>query len=205
VPKPNTFQIEPSGILEIAARRGQSAVLSALLQSKLGVGFPEPGSALVGWVKLLRDPTTLPPAVDSWVVQERSTQPTVSALWIGPERSLLLADPATLAAVREAVSPTRAALIDQTGGYVIWRLAGPDAMRLLVRLCRIDLHVSVFGINHVARTIMAQIPAILHWVDDAPTFRLIVPSTLARSFGASIEHAAMAGGIDLHTKSEPVP
>jgi methylglutamate dehydrogenase subunit C len=177
VSKANILYVEPSGILEIAARRGQLAVLSALLESKFGVAFPEPSRA--------------------------TSAGACTTLWIGPERALLLADIATIAAFREAVTSARAALIDQTGGYVIWRLSGPEARSVLTRICRIDLHDSVFGPGHVARTIMAQIPAILQQVDDSPTFRLIVPSTLSRSFSESIEHAAKASGVDLQTKSEP--
>jgi heterotetrameric sarcosine oxidase gamma subunit len=177
VSKPNSLHVEPSGILEIAARRGQLAVLSALLEAKIGIAFPEPCRA--------------------------SSSSTGTALWIGPERALLLADAPTVAAVCEAVTPARAALVDQTGGYVIWRLTGSDARNVLSRICRIDLHDSVFGSNHVARTVMAQSPTILHQVDDSPSFRLIVPNTLARSFGENIEHAAKASGIDLHRKSEP--
>jgi methylglutamate dehydrogenase subunit D len=202
VSKPNTLHVEPSGILEIAARRGQLAVLSALLEAKLGLGFPEPGRA-VGWVKPSRATQQSTGGVEVVGSRKSLTQPTCTALWIGPERALLLADATTIAAVREAISPVRAALIDQTGGYVIWRLAGPDARSVLARICRIDLHDSVFGTNYVARTIMAQIPTVLHRIDDSQTFRLIVPSTLARSFGENIKHAAKASGIDLHTHSEP--
>ncbi len=204
--KPNTLHVEPSGLLEIAARRGQLAVLSALLESKIGIGFPGPGRATaVGWVKPSRAIQHSTGGREVVGSRQSLTQPTGTGLWIGPERALLLADALTIAAVREAVTPARAALIDQTSGYVVWQLAGPDARRVLARLCRIDLDESVFGIAHVARTIMAQIPTILQMIDDRPTFRLIVPSTLARAFGESIELAAGASGIDLHTKSELAP
>jgi heterotetrameric sarcosine oxidase gamma subunit len=202
VSKPNTLHVEPSGILEIAARRGQLAVLSALLEAKLGLGFPEPGRA-VGWVKPSRATQQSTGGVEVVGSRKSLTQPTCTALWIGPERALLLAVPEVLAAVREANTPARAALIDQTSGYTIWQLAGPDVGQVLVRICRIDLHDSVFGTNYVARTIMAQIPTVLHRIDDSQTFRLIVPSTLARSFGENIKHAAKASGIDIHTHSEP--
>jgi methylglutamate dehydrogenase subunit C len=177
VSKPNTLRVEPSGLLEIVARRAQIVVLSALLEAKLGIAFPEPGRA--------------------------TSIATCAALWIGPERSLLLADATIMAAIREAVTPVRAALIDQSSGYTIWRLTGPDARSVLTRICRIDLHDRVFDIDNVARTIMAQVPTILHSIDGDASFRLIVPRTFSCAFAQSIKHAANACGIDLQTTLSP--
>jgi sarcosine oxidase subunit gamma len=72
-----------------------------------------------------------------------------------------------------------AAVIDQSGGFVVLRLAGPAAAEVLARGCRLDLHDNAFRPGSVARTPIAQVPVILH---RAEGFALFVPATLARSF-----------------------
>jgi sarcosine oxidase subunit gamma len=93
------------------------------------------------------------------------------ALGIAPATALLVG------AARPDVAD--AAVIDQSGGFVVLRLAGPAAAEVLARGCRLDLHEAAFPPGSVARTPIAQVPVILHRHDG---FDLIVPATLARSF-----------------------
>lgn len=120
------------------------------------------------------------------------------ALWIQPQAWLLIAPSGpegAFAARITALAADRGAVIDQTHGRTVFRIAGPGARDLLARGCRIDLHPRAFGPGRVAATIIAQIGCIIHQRDDAPSFDLIVPSTLAGSF------AAWMGADPAHTGS----
>lgn len=86
-----------------------------------------------------------------------------------------------------------AAVVDQTGGFVILQLGGPAAAEALARICRLDLHETAFPEGSVARTPMAQVPVILHRA-GANAFELVVPGTLAVSFTHSLLHAAIGFG-----------
>ena len=156
-----------TSLVEIAARRGQAAAAGAALRAVLGAMPPLPGHATVG--------------------------ASATLLWIAPDTWLAVAPPeppGALAARLAAALGPAAAVIDQSCGLAVLRLDGPRAREVLARGCRIDLHPRAFGPGRVARTIVAQIPTILHQLDDAPSFELLVPSTLARSFGEFLEAAA---------------
>jgi len=155
---------------EVAARRGRQDALDASLR-RSGLGLPGPGRALAA--------------------------PGLRALWIAPGTVLLIAPPGGLAAVTTAIEAATAAVVDQTGGFVLLGLAGPEAAAILAKGCRIDLHPTAFPTGRVARSIIAQIPAILHRVDDRTGFDLIVPSTLARSFVDFLLEAAEEVGIEV--------
>ena len=66
-----------------------------------------------------------------------------------------------------------------------------------MKLCRIDLHPRVFGPVHVARTLMAQIPILLHQVSDEPAYDLFAPSTLAQAFAEVLVESAAEYGLKL--------
>jgi len=163
------------GLAEVGARRNRAGELDAALRAALALALPEPGRA--------------------------SAADDVAALWIAPTTALIVGPQARLAALRTAVTPAIAAVVDQSGGFVVLRLAGPQAAATLAKGCRVDLDPRAFGVGRVARTVIAQIPAIVHCVDAARAFDLFVPTTLARSFVEFLLHAAAAFGSDIE---EPV-
>lgn len=77
-----------------------------------------------------------------------------------------------------------ASVSDQSGGYVIYRFAGPDARRLLQRGAFIDLHPDSFGPSSVAVTAIAHMGMILWQVNDTPTYDVAI----FRSHAASFHH-----------------
>ena len=125
----------------------------------------------------------------------------VAALWIAPATALIVGPPPRLQALRTAIPPAIAAVVDQSGGFAVVRLAGPRAAAALAKGCRVDLDPRAFGAGCVARTIIAQVPAIVHRVDAGATiereFDLFVPATLARSFVEFLLHAADEFGCDV--------
>jgi heterotetrameric sarcosine oxidase gamma subunit len=147
------------GIAELAARRGQAADFAARLQAALSLDPPAAGQARV---------------VGS-----------SSLLWIAPETWLLIVPPeppGTLAPRLASVLGPAGAVVDQSHGLAALRLSGARARSVLAKGCRIDLHPKAFRTGQVARTIMAQVPTILHQTDELPSYRLLVPRTLAISY-----------------------
>jgi len=75
-----------------------------------------------------------------------------------------------------------ASISDQSGGYSILRLAGPDARALLRRGAAIAVHPSAFGPGSAATTVIAHIGVILWQVDDHPTYDVATFRSYAGSF-----------------------
>src|SRR5690349_20795872 len=88
-----------AGLVEVTARRGQESVLDAALRRELGVGLPAQGRACGSG--------------------------DVAALWIAPATLLIVAVPERLAPLFRNVAPSVAAVVDQSGGFVLLCLEGP--------------------------------------------------------------------------------
>ncbi|WP_342364301.1 sarcosine oxidase subunit gamma [Terrarubrum flagellatum] len=161
----------PVAFAEIVARRGRAAELSAALKTAFGFDAPAAGRSARN--------------VD------------VEALWIAPDTVLIVGAAPAISRLRNALARDVAAFVDQSGGYGVLRISGPRAREALAKGCRIDLHPSAFGSGHVARTIMAQMPVAIHQLDDAPTFDLIIPRTLAVSFADFVTESAEEFGLSV--------
>lgn len=164
-----TVQELHSGLVEIVARRGQESSLDAALRQFLGLGLPAQGRAV----------ETAGAAV----------------LWMGPGAALVLAPPTRLQPLFDGIASSVAAVIDQSGGFVVLCIAGPMAAAALCKSCRLDLDARVFADGSVARTLIAQTAVTLHRTGDG--FDLIVPATLARSFAEFLCSAAAEFGCEI--------
>ena len=85
-----------------------------------------------------------------------------------------------------------ASVSDQSGGYVLFRIAGTDARRVLQSGAFIDLHPNVFRTGSAATTVIAHIGVILWQLDDAPTFELATFRSYAFSFRKWLDATAAA-------------
>jgi sarcosine oxidase subunit gamma len=85
-----------------------------------------------------------------------------------------------------------ASVSDQSGGYRVWRLAGPDARRLLQRGVAIDLDPAAFGAGAAAATQIAHIGVIVWQVDAAPTYDVAHFRSHSNSFRAWFDATAAA-------------
>jgi len=61
--------------------------------------------------------------------------------------------------------------------------------------CRLDLHPSVASKGWCAQTQVAQTGALLHQVDDKPTYHVSVYSGFAQHFAEWLHHTGMQLGI----------
>ena len=93
--------------------------------------------------------------------------------------------------LRETLGPL-ASVSDQSGGYQILRLSGPDARTILQRGAAIDLHPSAFAAGAVATTVIAHIGVILWQLDETPTYEVALFRSYAASFGHWLEATVRA-------------
>ena len=120
-----------------------------------------------------------------------------TAIWIAPRRLWLVAsaqDGVSLAGLPDLLA-ARAAVTDLSHARVVLRLSGPEARAALAKLCRIDLHPNAFAPGRTAQTPLGQVPALIHGVDEAPTFDLYLPRSLARSAAEMLIDAAAEFGL----------
>lgn len=77
---------------------------------------------------------------------------------------------------------------EQSHGRAAFRVCGASAVVLLSRECRLDLDAAPAGF--VGQTVMADVGVLIHRVDDAPAFDLIVYTGYAEHFWGWLNTAA---------------
>lgn len=97
----------------------------------------------------------------------------------------------------------RAALTDLGHARTVLRLGGAASRSVLAKLCRIDIHPTALRVGHVAQTALDQVAALIHAQDDAPTFDLYLPRSLARSSVESLIDAALEFGLETAGPTTP--
>jgi heterotetrameric sarcosine oxidase gamma subunit len=121
-----------------------------------------------------------------------------TAIWVQPTAWLLCAPrgaEGALAARAAAAFDGLAAVEDQSHGRTTIRISGPTARAVLSRGCRVDLHPRAFGPGRAASTMIAHVGCLVHQVDDAPSYDLVVFSTFAQTFLDWLLHAAAEDGL----------
>lgn len=109
----------------------------------------------------------------------------LTAVWIQPRTWLLLQPWRGEGALLRKLAPGLdglGALVDQTGGKAVLRIAGRHARDALAKGCRVDLHPREFKPGSAAVTLIAHVNVVLAQADGAPSFDLILPSSFAESF-----------------------
>jgi sarcosine oxidase subunit gamma len=100
-----------------------------------------------------------------------------TAFWLAPGTWMVVAqdaeDDGLHRSLRERLGDL-AAVVDQSHGRAVLRLAGPRARDVLAKGCRLDLHPRVFTPGMCAQTVIAQIGVLLHQCDEIPTYDLHV-------------------------------
>lgn len=161
-------------IVQVQSRKGQEQELTSALHSAIGLSLPGPGQS--------------------------STGGELAAIWIAPGAWLVLAPliaPGELARRLAVAASDHASISDQTFGKTVLRLSGLRSRDVLAKGCRIDLHPRVFGPGRAGVSAIAHIGCVVVQVDEAPTFDLVVPSTLAQSFLEWLEVSAAEFGYEV--------
>lgn len=151
-------------LVSVAVPSGGEAALAAALQAGWSLGMPEPTlSSVNGDIRAIQT------AADQIMLLFPSGR----------------ADADT--PIREKLGAT-GYLTDQTHGWVIIEIDGPDVHAALERLCPIDLHPDYFAQGASARTVMEHIGAIV--IRTGPqSFLLLSASSSAQSFHHAIEQS----------------
>ncbi|KAB0683001.1 sarcosine oxidase subunit gamma [Aureimonas leprariae] len=82
----------------------------------------------------------------------------------------------------------RGSVCDQSSGYGVLRLSGPNVRDTLAKGVPIDLHPAAFAPGDAAVTLASHVGIVLWQVDEAPTYDVAV----FRSFAASFAHWLVA-------------
>ena len=135
-----------------------------------------------------------------------SQTPAGTALWLAPGAWMVVAeeveDGALCANLRERLRGV-AAVVDQSHGRAVLRLAGARARDVLAKGCRLDLHPRVFTPGMCAQTVIAQIGVLLHQCDEIPTYDLYVFSGYALDFLEWLTSSAAEFGYDVNAPDGP--
>lgn len=110
----------------------------------------------------------------------------VTILWVGPDRWLVVEPDRPgrelVARLSEALTSTPAVLVDLSHGRTVFRITGRSSRDLLAKGCGIDFHPRAFPAGSCAQSLLGHVGALLHAVDEAPSFDLYV----ARSFALTV-------------------
>jgi methylglutamate dehydrogenase subunit D len=94
-----------------------------------------------------------------------------------------------------------ASVSEQSDGYAVLRLAGPEVRGTLARLVPVDTHATAFPTGRVAVTVAAHIGMVLWRLDDdaegSPVFEIAVPRSFATSFARALSQTHPPGAYDL--------
>ena len=166
-------------IVNITARRGGAGALGDRLHDRLGLELPETGRSSFG----------KSPAGDD-----------LTLAWDGPERWRVWgSDPISggLARnLRDALGDT-AAVVDQSHGHAIMRIAGRSVRELLAKGTCVDLHPNHFQTGDCAMTTIAHIALHLTQIDDRPAYSVQLFRSMTGSFGAWLSDSGSALGLEV--------
>jgi heterotetrameric sarcosine oxidase gamma subunit len=161
---------ENLGLATVIARAGQAEALRARLAALHGVEAP--ARPIVAHGRAL------------------------DLVWAGPEQWLAISPDRNIAPRLAEELAGLAPVVDQSDARAILRLSGPKAGDTLAKGCPIDLHPRVFKAGDAALTAIGHVGVHL-WVDDAPTYDLAVPRSMAGSFWRWLCASAKGFGLDL--------
>ena len=107
-----------------------------------------------------------------------------TAYWLAPNDWLLLSPAADTdafsIALREASGGATTVVTEQTDAWNVIDLSGDQAPARLAQGCALDLHPGAFPSGRYALTRLQHLAVILHRLDDAPRFRILVERSVAR-------------------------
>lgn len=122
----------------------------------------------------------------------------VSVFGLGPDEWLIRIGPADeedwLVKLEEATAASFSAVVLVSDAYRVFTLIGPESLDVLAQATGVDVHPSVLPSGRAVRAGFARVGALIHRLDDRPSFDIYVDSALARYAGRWIESAIGADG-----------
>ena len=86
-----------------------------------------------------------------------------------------------------------ASVSDQSGGYAVLRVSGPDARRVLQQGLPVDLHPAHFGPGSAVVTAIGHIGVVCWQTDPSPTFEVATFRSFSASFRRWLDWACQHG------------
>jgi sarcosine oxidase subunit gamma len=128
----------------------------------------------------------------------------LTALWLGPDEWLLTApageERVLVPAIRAALGDRHAAVVDLTESRTVIAVSGAPARDLLAKGCTLDLHPRAFKVGACAQSGLARAGALLHLVDETPTFEITILRSFADYMWVWLADAAREYGVALRTE-----
>jgi methylglutamate dehydrogenase subunit D len=136
----------------------------------------------------------LAPAAEANRAVERDD---VAILWVGPGRWLIVESERTgrNRAHQLGLSLSGTAAVTELGhSRVVLRLMGPHARDLLAKGSSVDFHPRVFPAGACAQTLLGHVAALVHAVDEKPSFDVYIARSYALTIWEWIEESAAEWG-----------
>jgi sarcosine oxidase, subunit gamma len=128
----------------------------------------------------------------------------LTALWLGPDEWLITApageERVLVPAIRAALGDRHAAVVDLTESRTVIAVSGAPARDLLAKGCTLDLHPRAFKVGACAQSGLARAGALLHLVDETPTFEITILRSFADYMWVWLADAAREYGVALRTE-----
>ena len=156
---------ERASLINLRAR----AAGRAAIESALGLGLPAPSGLAAGDASVL----VFGLGPDEWLL-----------------RTPLPEEDMWLTRLEEALSSFLASAVLVSDAYRVFRVAGPDCLDVLAQATGVDLDPRGFRTGRATRAAFAKVSAILHRVDDQPSFDLYVDSSLSAYVSRWLETAS---------------
>jgi methylglutamate dehydrogenase subunit D len=171
-------EVRQVGLASVTAHKGRRAALIDAARRAFGVELADVPRRATG-----RDMTFI------WAF-----------IWAGPDQWLAHAAPAPAEGMEARLAKAfagMAAIVDQSHGRTLLRVTGSGVRDALAKGLAIDLHPRAFKPGYTAITTVAHIGVHLWQIDEAPTYEIAVPRSLALSFWRWLEASAAEYGLEL--------
>ena len=120
----------------------------------------------------------------------------VTVFGLGPDEWLVRVPPDGeehwLERLEAAVAGSFAAAVLVSDAWSVFTVTGPDALDVLAQSTGVDVHPSAFPDGRAVRAGFASISALIHRLDDRPSFDVYVDAALERYAGRWLESATGA-------------
>lgn len=132
----------------------------------------------------------------------RATRGAVTFAGAGPDQWIASAEGSEAAAfatkVRARIGPF-AAVADQSDSRLVLRLSGPRVRDVLAKGVPVDLHRNAFKPGDVVTTVVGYIGTQIDMLDDAPTYQLTAPRSMAGTFWSWLTASAAEFGYEVRS------
>jgi sarcosine oxidase subunit gamma len=158
----------------VIMKRGKRATLVSAVDTAFGVALPAgPRRATAGLV------TFAGTGRDQWIASAEGAEAAGFATKL-----------------RARIGPF-AAVTDQSDARLVLRLSGPRVREVLAKGVPVDLHPKAFKPGDVASTVIAYVGVQIDMLDDAPTYQITAPRSMAGTLWSWLAASAAEFGYDV--------